>query len=533
MLLRKQCRPQQLSLICLKHWRRRRIYLLAFVLLALAAKFQRLFATPRWMRKPRRKYDHKLKFKTTKGDRRDKKSRVLYIPTSLSEYDNGRRNTLEGFDRFQETLVPVVSESVNSMLHAGFKVDVYLIAHYNVTRSHLLRQALPDSVGLQLWEDASPLGYRLEEKQERSKMGKLLAIGDITRALARQHRFVIKDKLPYYDMFVSFEDDMLIKADAIIHWMNMTDELYRLRDLAPDIKKDNNYNQEWDEFYGILSKRQLSQLIPGFIRVESLLDPSLLRRKNWLPEGLIPVSSDRPDLDPEPCCWLNASQLASPSRPMYPDSDELYIWETNVRALGIRKMPLASIFDWVVLQRGRRTLIPDKAQQQWVQIDVEIGDYWAGRNGNFEVGYGRPDTKQFVYLNNQGGWMATRQQLWEWHTDFCQGGFLPPFESPHYNLDGLDMRNVEYWSGGLNIFTLEHGCNLQRIISLDPDRFAAQLLYHTSNNKQRHLTGAKQIKFTNVNDFLGQLHTVRNNAKAEMARRLEALRKKQDERLQT
>lgn len=477
---------------------------------------------------PQRRYSHKSNFKQTVTDQRNGNNRILYIVTSLSEYDNGRRQTSEGFDRFQETLVPVISESVISMLSAGFTVDVYLIAHYNVTRPHLLHQALPESVGLQIWEDASPLGYRLEEKLERSKKGKPLGIGEITRALARQHRFVIKDKFGFYDIFVAFEDDMLIKADAINNWMNMTDELYRLRDLAPDIQKNNNYNQEWDEFYGVLSKRQLSQMIPGFIRVEALLDPSLLRRKNWEPQKLIPIT-DRPDLDPEPCCWLNASQSASPSRPMYPDSNELYLWETNLRALGVRKMPLGSSFDWVVLQRGRRTLIPDKVQQQWVQIDTVIGDYWTGRDGNFEVGYGRPDTKEFVYLNNQGGWMATRQQLWEWNTDFCQGGFLPPFDSPHYNLDGLDMRNVEYWSGGLNIFTLEHGCNLQRIISLDPDRFSSQLLYHSSNNKQRHLTGAKQIKFTNINDFLGQLYTVRSNAKAEMARRLEVLRKKQQE----
>lgn len=119
--------------------------------------------------------------------------------------------------------------------------------------------------------------------------------------------------------------------------------------------------------------------------------------------------------------------------------------------------------------------------------------------------------------------MATRRQIWEWHTKFCQGGFLPPYESPHFNLDGLDMRNVEYWSGGINIFTYEHGCNLQRIISLDPDRFARQLLYHTTNNKH-HQLGKRRLRFVNVNDFLGQLNTIRNNAKAEMSRRVNLMR---------
>jgi hypothetical protein len=443
--------------------------------------------------------------------------RLLYIVTSLAEYDNGKRKSVKGFDRFRETFVPVLRESVESMLSFGFEVDVFIVAHYKTTRSHLIREALPSSVGLQIWEDASPLGYRLDEKDQGS-------IGDITRALARQHRYVIKDKFEHYDFFCNFEDDMLIKGDAVANFIEMTNELYRLRDLAPEVKKNNNYMQEWDEFYGVLSKRQLSQMIPGFIRVESLLDHSLLQKKNWIPEGLVPIT-DRPDLDPEPCCWLSNPLSASRNRPTSPDSEQLYIWETNVRALGIRKMPLQSKFDWVLFQRGRRTMIPDREQANWVQIDVEIGDYWSGRDGYFEPGYGRPDTKQFVYLNNQGGWMATKKQLGEWHTDFCQGGFLPPYGAPHFNFDGLDLRNVEYWSGGLHLFTLEHGCNLQRIISLDPDRFARQLLWHTANNKQRHLNGARQIKFANVNDFLGQLNTLRKSAQAVMARRLETLRK--------
>jgi hypothetical protein len=75
--------------------------------------------------------------------------------------------------------------------------------------------------------------------------------------------------------------------------------------------------------------------------------------------------------------------------------------------------------------------------------------------------------------------------------------------------DGLDGRNVEYWSGGMNLFTRKYGCNLQRLVSLDPDRFAKQLIYHASNNKQ--LT-KKKGQFVNANEFFGQLLTVRNDA---------------------
>lgn len=60
--------------------------------------------------------------------------------------------------------------------------------------------------------------------------------------------------------------------------------------------------------------------------------------------------------------------------------------------------------------------------------------------------------------------------------------FLSPYDLPHYRFDGLDMRSVEYWSGGIQLVGV-NACNLQRIITMDPDGFSKHLLYHTSNNK--------------------------------------------------
>lgn len=92
------------------------------------------------------------------------KLKLLYIVTTLNEYDNGRRRTKKGFDRLKETLIPVVSESVESMLSFGFDVDVVLICHFNMTREQLVKDALPRSVGLEVWDEATPLGYKLEDK---------------------------------------------------------------------------------------------------------------------------------------------------------------------------------------------------------------------------------------------------------------------------------------------------------------------------------------------------------------------------------
>lgn len=89
--------------------------------------------------------------------------------------------------------------------------------------------------------------------------------------------------------------------------------------------------------------------------------------------------------------------------------------------------------------------------------------------------------------------------------------FVPRF----FTQDGLDPRNVEFWSGGLNLFTARHACNMQRLVSLDPGKFAKQLIYHSANNKQRQLSGKKE-SFVKVNDLFGQLLTVTKDAEEKM-----------------
>ena len=108
--------------------------------------------------------------------------------------------------------------------------------------------------------------------------------------------------------------------------------------------------------------------------------------------------------------------------------------------------------------------------------------------------------------------MATRQQLWEWHTEICPGGFLPPYEPPHYRFDGLDMRNVEWYSGGMQLATVRHACNMQRVVMMEPSNFSKSLLYHSANNKQRQLTGKKEESFVKANTLLGQANALKKRA---------------------
>eukprot|EP00555_Chaetoceros_dichaeta_P003755 CAMPEP_0198250222 /NCGR_PEP_ID=MMETSP1447-20131203/1496_1 /TAXON_ID=420782 /ORGANISM="Chaetoceros dichaeta, Strain CCMP1751" /LENGTH=244 /DNA_ID=CAMNT_0043935029 /DNA_START=85 /DNA_END=816 /DNA_ORIENTATION=- len=51
--------------------------------------------------------------------------RVLHIVTALAEYNSGRRGTIEGQDRLQEVMIPILVDSVSSMISppCNYEVD--------------------------------------------------------------------------------------------------------------------------------------------------------------------------------------------------------------------------------------------------------------------------------------------------------------------------------------------------------------------------------------------------------------------------
>jgi hypothetical protein len=435
---------------------------------------------------------------------RKRRPKLLYIMTSLAEYDNGRRSTIKGFDRFTHTILPVMREASTSMLASGFDVHIYLICHYLLRPERLaqLREAIPAAADFQFWDDATPLGYAIEHSTTRTM--------NITRGLSRQHRYVIKDKLLDYDVFVNFEDDMLIKGDHVQHFVNVTNELYRLRETAP-VHLDNFYtvSEMMQVFHGPMTKNQLSRMIPGFIRVEAALP-------GWKPHSgnlyeQIPIDYEwnggrAASLNASACCHVS-KETANDHIPLAPTADDLYFWETSIDALGIRKLPDHSSLGWALLQVGN-------VEEWYDDKSFIIGDYWSGRDRYYGK-EDRPPRTKGRYLNNQGGWMATRRQIWEWHSRWCLGGFLPPFDPRSFDFDGLDTRSVEYWSGGIQLFGFK-SCNLQRIIPLEPAGFSKQLLYHSSNNKQRQKNVQHRFSSRSINQFWGQLNTVRKNAENKM-----------------
>jgi hypothetical protein len=454
--------------------------------------------------------------------------RLLYIVTSLAEFNTGTRSTIAGSDRLVETVIPVIAESVMSMMAQGYHVDVFLVCHYTLTpdRQAMIQAVLPKKVRFDVWNDATPIGYDTSKETFTKVMLRFLQ-------LARQHRFVVKDRLAYYDHFCCFEDDMIITGAQVTHFREVTSELYRLRQEAPDDLPDNPSKKEvTDQYYGVMTKGQLKRMIPGFIRVEVLLDEEKYPAQS--DTGPVPVDLEFDStsssaaqsassslsltgnavvnktrtIDPIICCEVGPSAVRD-HIPASTTDDKVVLWETNIKPLGIRQMPKGSWLDWVVLQRG--------PMQGNLKTSETIGDYWTNRHKDYYGNDGRPTPMEFKYINNQGGWMATREQLWEWHTEICPGGFLPPYEAPHYRYDGLDMRNVEWYSGAMQLSTLRHACNMQRIVLLEPGQFSKSLLYHSSNNKQRQLRNeGLGESFVKANTLLGQLNTLKKRAEKEM-----------------
>lgn len=424
--------------------------------------------------------------------------RVLFIMTSLAEYNTGRRSTISNQDRLAEVLVPGLKDSVKSISKSGCQVDVYLILAYELRpeREVYIRQHMPFGVGVEIWDDAVPLNY----EKKKSKKGKL-AIN--TRALARQHRYVVRDKFEHYDLFIAMEDDMRMDGGHVQHFLRISETLETMLETArTDITAYN----------GDLSVRQLERLVPGFVRVEVLLNPNEHGAQKKLDPIPLHYENDSQHFDPSTCCNVDIDSNEFPQEPQQvmpsrPERDNVVIWETNIRALSVKKLPKIDrktplTLDWVALLPG-----PGKRLSK---EDLVVG-YWSGQEGAFPDLDKKPSGGEPALIAQQGGWVATPKQLLRMDRKLCSGAFLPPFDLPVYRDDGLESFNVEFWSGGYQFFTgVKGGCNMQRIVSLQSsEEFSKHFIYHMANNKQRQLSTERMVR---ADVLWGQLNTIRKNA---------------------
>jgi hypothetical protein len=63
------------------------------------------------------------------------------------------------------------------------------------------------------------------------------------------------------------------------------------------------------------------------------------------------------------------------------------------------------------------------------------------------------------------------------------------------------------WSGGYQMFTgVKGGCNMMRIVSMNPEHFSKHFIYHVANNKQKQLAQKRMVR---VDHLWAQLNSVR------------------------
>jgi len=442
--------------------------------------------------------------------------RVLFVITSLVEFDKGTRGTEHGYDRLQNIMLPPLVDGVKSMTDRGWEVDLYLVLGFKELlpeRRKLIQAALPDGVGLEVWDNAIPFHYA-KTYNKRPQPGMSLSAAD--HALSRQHRFVLRDKLQYYDFFCAFEDDIKITADHVVNFLELSNDIYNLHRTAlssvdrqahvveespsrPDRHQPNDKSPVGNDVVDDpLSAEFVKRLFPGLLRVE------VLDRKEGdhpLRNGRLERHQFKSEVPPSPDAYSNGHSLlrpvcceeAEPARGRMtanPIIEEVVLWETNIQASGVRNLPEIG---WV-----HAMPVEDRA---------DIGSYWSGYPSVFgEKNVKRP-RRVDATLGQQAGFMATRKQVEYFHTTACPGGFLPPYDDQtQWKGDSLQRHSVEFWSGGFQLFGQ---CFLNRIVPLDPRRFERQLLYHVSNNKQR---SAPAKKFIRVGDFYGQLMRVKEKA---------------------
>lgn len=502
----------------------------------------------------------------------DDSMNILYIVTSGGKaYGGGDAIKL----RFQQKVAPVVLQTVQSLLSHNvdlpprqkvhqttpasalltkpWNVDVYLILGFELSEAtkREFQDLLPFGVGLQVWQNAMPMAYECErwhDDENKDPVGygyegcyntttrgrkKVLfsqaTVVERNTALARQHRYVIKDKLPYYDFFVVFEDDMVISRYHVEQHLKIQSQIQQLQ-LQQEVQKQNEKGKKipkqsnlavWEQ---PLQKQELQRFRAGFIRVEVLQD-EVPRTQLQLD---VPLTSNDEfvPLSSEACCSVTQPELISKghtrhgisakssytniqnnetttmtsNHPTGPDSATLMLWETNAISMGVRPLMQPILANDKDKEQSPSNSSSSAALQGWVAMlpgpYFSKRGFWPGKL--VEPRPNRPRGYEGASIAQSAGWMATRGEILNLHQKFCNGGFLPPLDPPKFHQDGMWRNTVEFWSGGIQLVSALF-CDTQRIVTLDSaEEFSKHLIYHSSNNKQFSIARKRLVLAENL-----------------------------------
>jgi hypothetical protein len=214
-------------------------------------------------------------------------------------------------------------------------------------------------------------------------------------------------------------------------------------------------------------------------------------------------------LDAKSCCHTQHHAPTINNGNPTPKGTELMTWETGILGMSVRPIPSLG---WVALlsgpEHGEPYSVPGFDATRYYSSGLPPTGNAPSTSRDWRTHARAPKMfRDAAFLAQSAGWMASPREILELHSHLCLGGFLPPFSHKDFPRDGLQGHNVEFWSGGLQLWCAK--CNMQRIVLLDPLYFSNHLIYHTANNKQRMID---QRRLVRVTDLLGQLYTIQQQA---------------------
>ena len=424
---------------------------------------------------------------------------------------------------------------------------------------YIARQ-LPDGVGLQVWEDAMPLDYsfnvshdddvrqtiqkrRLEKESKaaavvlpkdqtteqqqqqqqqqhrqtfqsdaKSKTSTKKEAGDQTTIplspsidkFMKQHRYVVRDKLDYYDVFLSFGASLQQQNNpqSSSSITRTSGELVQVNGTSVEFCSKNLYKDT-----KISCSDRVEYLMNRYGNSESVAKVSLLKQKECICsandvvggddlEAVIPSQSlERITGDHVHTFLSMSSELKELPNGQHiipgfvsVDTVPSAAAPKSVNTSGSQQFPVdaspccdSDSVELTVEAKGGAPINTD----EWQMMQVENTDSADGSKDKTKaeaqsVGWIAVEEKSAVAATNpafkfyQDGWILTKEQLLRLDYGSHRGKFLPPFANDNA-MDNINSRR-QGLASPLFDSTDEGGLGLRRAISLDPNRFSRQLV---------------------------------------------------------
>ncbi|KAK1734248.1 hypothetical protein QTG54_015015 [Skeletonema marinoi] len=466
-----------------------------------------------------------------------------------------------------DSLLSTLSTNIQTMIThpEGYTVDVYWMlgcawSDYNSMLSssaselnnneeiseywkEYIAQQLPNGVGLQIWEDAMPLDYSaaavpFKDKtagQQQQRQGRQTAHSDAqfnsstkkgeedhyaTATLSpsidkfmKQHRYVVRDKLDYYDVFLSFGASLqpqhpqpssanrnsgIVELSGELVQVNGTFVQFCTKNLYRDTTISCNDRLDYlTKRYGISKNVAMVSLLKekecictvGGGDLEAIIPSQFLERitgdhiytflsmsseLNELPNGqhIIPgflavdavpptagkgtndFGSQQFHVDASPCCDS--------------DSMELSVETKGGVAINADEWQMIKVVteDSADMNEDKTKDETPSPLSEWIAVE---------RKRKSGEGTTRPTFKFY-----EDGWMLTKDQLLRFDYGSNRGKFLPPFTSE--NSVHVHDSSMSKHSLTCPLFESKdiRGLGLRRAISLDPNEFSRQLIHPVS-----------------------------------------------------